>query len=188
MLRLCSYNVENLFERAKVFDDTEWDVRDAGEEGGTAARILDAFADANAILAKRVYDARDKEEIVRLLNVLGLIGSDDSKFVRMRRNRGRLVERENGTARVVANGRDDWLGWLELQMEAVDEQATRNIARVIRDVDAQVLVVEAEHRPSLSRFNEQVLQPIAGWCYEHILVMDGNDERGIDVGLCCRGQ
>lgn len=53
-------------------------------------------------------------------------------------------------------------------------------AQVIKDVDAHILaVVEAEHRPSLERFNDQLL----GSAYRHIMLVDGNDERGIDVGL-----
>lgn len=187
MLRLATYNVENLFERAMLFGHTEWAGDQAGEQGNTATRILDAYAKASTVLARHTYSQEDKDEIVRLIDILGLTDSDDSKYVLLRRNRGRLLERNNGTVRVVADGRDDWLGWLELKMEAVNEQATRNTGRVINNINADVLVVvEAEHRPSLLRFNEQVLQPVVGWRYDHILVMDGNDARGIDVGLCCR--
>ena len=53
-------------------------------------------------------------------------------------------------------------------------------ARVIGDVAADVLaVVEAEDRPSLARFNDELL---AGR-YGHCMLIDGNDTRGIDVGI-----
>ena len=65
--------------------------------------------------------------------------------------------------------------------------SAENTARVLRDVDADlVVVVEAEDRISLCRFNEQVLEGIGGRPYDHIMLIDGNDERGIDVGLLTR--
>ena len=51
---------------------------------------------------------------------------------------------------------------------------------MIEDIDADIIgVVEAEDRPSLVRFNEEML----GNRYRHIMLIDGNDKRGIDVGL-----
>ncbi len=81
---------------------------------------------------------------------------------------------------IVAAGRGSWIGWLELATEAVNETGTRMTARVIADVDADILaIVEAEDRPSLIRLNEELL----GGRYRHLMLVDGNDERGIDVGI-----
>ena len=53
-------------------------------------------------------------------------------------------------------------------------------ARVIQDVGADIIgIVEAEDRPSLVRFNKELL----GGLYQHVMLVDGNDERGIDVGI-----
>jgi endonuclease/exonuclease/phosphatase family metal-dependent hydrolase len=72
---------------------------------------------------------------------------------------------------------------VELITEPVDEIAMRMTAQVIKDVDADILcVVEAEDRPSLARFNEELL----GGLYAHAMLIDGNDPRGIDVGLLCK--
>jgi endonuclease/exonuclease/phosphatase family metal-dependent hydrolase len=80
----------------------------------------------------------------------------------------------------VASGRAAWIGWIEPAREAVNEVGTRMSARVIRDVDADILaVVEAEDRPALVRFNEQLLAKR----YKHIMLIDGNDDRGIDVAI-----
>ncbi len=55
-------------------------------------------------------------------------------------------------------------------------------AAVITEVDANVLcVVEAEDRPSLVRMNIELLHDQ----YGHIMLVDGNDPRGIDIGLLC---
>jgi endonuclease/exonuclease/phosphatase family protein len=48
------------------------------------------------------------------------------------------------------------------------------------------LSIVAEHRIPLCRFNEQVVEAVGGRPYEHIMQIDGNDERGIDVGLMTR--
>jgi hypothetical protein len=47
-------------------------------------------------------------------------------------------------------------------------------------------VVEAESRPALARFSLGVLKAGGGNPYEHIMLIDGNDERGIDVGVLTR--
>lgn len=188
MLRLASYNVENLFERAKILNRDEWVDSDSGADRRDAARqMLTDFAKLNAVLAKDVYNDADKAEILALLEALGLGASDESKFVILRRNRRSLVKRTGGVTTVVAEGRDDWIGWLELKTEAVNEKATQNTARIIGKLRADIMVVvEAEHRPSLLRFNEQVIAPTAGWSFDHVALIDGNDERGIDVGLMSR--
>lgn len=60
-------------------------------------------------------------------------------------------------------------------------------SRVIQDVAADVLcVVEAENRPSLDRFNqERIPEPMT---YARVMLIDGNDSRGIDVGLMTTDQ
>src|SRR5262249_28592488 len=141
----------------------------------------------NSRLQNAVYSDADKKAIIDGLNALGLKKADESDFVILRQNHGRLLKRpRTGPMEIVAAGRDDWVGWLELNTEAVDEVATQMTARVVRDVNADVLaVVEAEDRIALLRFNDQLLKPISA-TYAHIMLIDGNDDRGIDVGLVAR--
>lgn len=190
MIRLASYNVENLFQRARILNRNEWvDSDGSGSRLAAARALLDATAKLNALLAEPVYTPAIKTQILATLDVLGLLQSDETKFVILRRNRGDLLRRpKNGDpVEVVAEGRSDWIGWVELKTEAVSEIATENTARVIGNVNADILaVVEAENRTSLLRFDEQVLRPTANSGYDHILLIDGNDERGIDVGIMTR--
>lgn len=176
-MKLASYNVENLFMRARALSGPGFSAE--GRE------ILKAQADINAVLGKDKYTTADKKRIVELLDTLGLKKSDESKFAILRQNRGHLVKRPAGKpVEVVADGRDDWIGWVDLTLEQVNEESTRNTARVIREIDADVLgVVEAENRPSLLRFCRDVMPAVDGTPYDHIMLIDGNDERGIDVGL-----
>lgn len=74
-------------------------------------------------------------------------------------------------------------GWVKLAKEAVDETATRMTARVIREISADILgLVEVEDRPALLRFNRDLL----GGLYRHVMLVDGNDDRGIDVAIMTR--
>lgn len=179
-MKLASYNLENLFLRAHAMNGLTW---------ADGKRALEAHAELNAILAKQTYTGADKKKIVKLLTDLKLDKSDDGgPFALLRQNRGHLVKRPRGGAmEVVADGRADWIGWVELKREEVNEEATRNTARVIIDVAPDVLgVIEAESRPALVRFSQNVVTAQGGAPFEHAMLIDGNDERGIDVGLYTR--
>jgi endonuclease/exonuclease/phosphatase family metal-dependent hydrolase len=174
-MRLASFNVENLFNRAAVMNLDGWD------EGRP---ILDAVTELTNLLEQPVYATADKVQIIALLTQLGLEDSDTGPYVILRRNRGALVARRDTGLEIVADGRDDWIGWVELRKAAVNETAMMNTGRVIRDVNADVLaVVEAEDRIALQHFSEQILASVGGVPYPNIMLIDGNDARGIDVGL-----
>src|SRR5437762_444536 len=150
-MRLASFNFENLFDRAKAFN------QDTIADG---KKVLDTFGRLNKVFAKPAYNPADKKTILDGLDDLGVLKDDNAgEFVRLRQNRGKLLTRPRGApVRVVANGRDEWIGWLELKMEPVNEIATQNTARVIRDVTADILAtIEIDNRVALQRFNEQLL-------------------------------
>ncbi|AJO78208.1 endonuclease/exonuclease/phosphatase family protein [Pseudomonas chlororaphis] len=175
-MRLATYNVENLFNRAKAMNLEGW------AEGKP---VLEAFARLNQLLGEPTYSAQDKVRMVSLLTELGLAASDRGPFVILRQNRGSLVKRPKaGGLEIVANGRTEWVGSLELIEAPVDLEAMRNTARVMIDLKADVLaVVEAESRPALRDFNTEIIGGLGGPTFKHVMLIDGNDTRGIDVGL-----
>ncbi len=177
-MRIASFNIENLFSRARAMN------LDSLSEGKP---ILSDYNLLTNLLLKTQYTAEDKSSILELLDRLDLLTDDDSKYVLLRQNRGDLIKRpQTGAPEIVANGRGEWVGWLELKTEAVNEVATQMTARVIKDVNADILaVVEAEDRIALTHFNQQLLKPINAE-YSEIMLIDGNDERGIDVGLLAK--
>ncbi len=177
--RLAAYNVENMFDRPKAMDPTDW------EEGRP---VLAAHARVNELFGREEYDAGTRAEILDELDVLGLLRSDESRFAVLRKLRGKLLIRHrDGSTEVAARGRKDWVGWVELATETVSELSSRHTAMAIRDVGAQVLgVVEAESRPVLAGFSESLLRDVDWTPYDEVLLVDGNDLRGIDVGLLVR--
>lgn len=175
-MRIATFNVENLFSRAKAMNLATW---------ADGRPILDQYTRINKLIQKPNYTAADKADILDALAKLGLKKSDTAKYAILRQNKGRLIKRPSGGAApvIVATGRGDWVGWVELKKEAVDEIGMKMTARVVQDVNADVLaVVEAEDRIALTRFDEQLLKPIAA-AYGGVMLIDGNDERGIDVGV-----
>ncbi|HEY6740573.1 MAG TPA: endonuclease/exonuclease/phosphatase family protein, partial [Actinopolymorphaceae bacterium] len=182
---VASFNVENLFARPKAFDTTDW---------STGEPVLQAHQEFNDLIADRNYSAAAKQKMRDLLVELGVYyvnrhgavrrrTSPSPRWAWLRTNRGSF-DREprdpHASIEIVADGRADWIGWVELATEAVNEVGTRMTARVLRDIDADVVaVIEAEDRPSLVRLNAELLDG----AYGHVMLVDGNDTRGIDVGI-----
>jgi endonuclease/exonuclease/phosphatase family metal-dependent hydrolase len=176
-MRIASFNVENLFERAKAFNLED-------KEAGRV--VLERYARLNDLFNQPAYSKADKAEMVELLGKLGLAERDDGgEFALLRQNRGRLLRRPlAGGTEIIASGRADWIGWVELKSEPVNELAMQHTAMVIRDIGADVLaVVEADNRIALKKFSEIALEAIGGKPYEHVMLIDGNDDRAIDVAL-----
>jgi len=178
-MRIGSFNVESLFDRAIALSSSDW---------SQGRPILEAHARVNSLLNEPIYTDSVKAEILRLLRDLGVDKTDaGGKFARLRQNRGHLLKRSGGRVQVVASGRDDWIGWVELKTAPVDELATRHTAMVMRDLDAHVqAVVEADNRIALRDFSAIMLRNVGGTAFEHVMLIDGNDDRGIDVGILTR--
>jgi endonuclease/exonuclease/phosphatase family metal-dependent hydrolase len=186
-VKLATYNVENFFARAKALDSATW------AEGQPA---LAAFETFNKTAAEKTYTETDKATMLDSLETLKYLvrnkqgdlrpnrNAFDDAWAVLRENKGDfLVAPANKDPRIVATGRSSWQGWVELTVEPVDETATQMTAKVIQDVNADILCVsEADNRPNLNRFNLQNLDKL----YAHAMLVDGNDPRGIDVGLLCK--
>lgn len=182
-IRIGSFNVENLFERPKAMSQPM-------TAGGNP--VLDAHARVNTLLRLTEYTADVKAEILQHLATLGLERSDSAEFAVLQQVRGRLLKRPAAPApvEVVASGRADWIGWVDLTRERVDELAMTHTARVISDVDADVMaVVEADSRVALKHFTDAGVVTADGKpLFPRVMLVDGNDDRGIDVGLLAKGR
>ena len=96
------------------------------------------------------------------------------------------IKQDGSGVALKAKGRGDWLGWVELLKQTTNEVSIQNTARVVKAIDADILcIVEVDDRIALKRFNEFLLKK-ENVEYPHAMVIDGNDERGIDVGILSR--
>jgi len=190
-VRIASFNVESLFERPVAMNPKTKALAESSgplAEWKPGASVLGAFAQLNELLGKDSYEDADKATIVDLLKQLGLRRSDESKWAVLRQNRGRLLRRSPGKDPVVvAAGRASWLGWVELKKEPLSDVSIKNTGRVLKELAADVQgIVEAESRIALQGLSTRVLPNVGGTPFEHVMLIDGNDERGIDVGIMTR--
>jgi len=179
-MKLATFNVENLFDRPKAMN-----LPTVAE--GTP--ILKDHSRLTELIQRTKYTTAAQNEMLEIMKRhSGLLSNKESKFLILRDIRGKfLFKPKSGPATIVANGRGDWIGWFELKTGPVEETATENTARILGLLDADVLcLVEAEDRTGLKRFNQDVLPKVGVTPYEHVMLIDGNDDRGIDVAILCR--
>lgn len=184
VIKIASFNLENMFDRAIALSSSNWEI---GKPALEAHRAL------NLLFEKPVYSPVDKAEMLALLAQHDLLGSDGGPLLELRKIRGQLFrEVRVDTFEIVASGRRSWIGWVELKSEPVNEVATQNTARVIAAMGADIqAVVEAEDRTTMRLFNQRVISDIVmdgarAKPFDQVMLVDGNDERGIDVGLMTR--
>jgi endonuclease/exonuclease/phosphatase family metal-dependent hydrolase len=181
MLRIASFNLENLFTRPVAMNQ---------ENDAEGRQAIEDHAVANSIVSKDFYSQDDKIKLVQLSEKYKwhILNPPKNALVQLQKIRGKLFRKpQNSPLEVVANGRGDWVGWFELLRESVSWKATYNTGRVINEVNPDILItIEVENRPTLERFNEQVLKAKFNLSYPYFMVIDGNDQRGIDVGILSR--
>ena len=175
--RIASFNVENLFARPKVFNFRDKSV---------GAALLKRIGDFNKILKQSTYSDDDKVKLVQAFNV-GDPGNGEAPlkgFIQIREDRGKLWKKSNRVITgVSAGGRGDWDGGIEFLKAKFSEVGRENTGKVVRSVKADVAcIVEADNRPTLQGFDTHVLNSK----YRYEMLIDGNDRRGIDVGLYSR--
>lgn len=167
-LRAATFNVENLFSRARVLN-----LSDRLKAEG----ILIEVAGLNKLLGKAAYSATDKSAILQQAGKL-------KSYIEIREDRGKLFTGRGANRRVTASGAGAWDGAIEFKRADISEQARTSTADVNKAVRADVLcVVETESRPVLEDFNRDGLKTKK---FNYAMLIDGNDPRGIDVGLLSR--
>lgn len=163
--RAASFNLENLFSRAKILNH---------EDHRETSRLLDLVKELSALLKKDAYTDADRADILRL-------EKDLAAYITIRVDMGKLFTGTGAGKRVTARGKDDWAGIIDFKREKVSELARASTISAIKAVKADVMaVVEAENRIILHEFNSQGLGTRK---FGEVMCIDGNDQRGIDVGL-----
>lgn len=160
-LRISTLNCENLFSRPKIFHSPR------------SEELLGYASALNDELRKAVFDHAAIDALKDKLQGYAVVVDVKGKHT-------------------TAPGAADWLGWVELVRLRRDDRSIENTARVLADIDADIqCLCEVEDRPLLKRFHDemlvpQFLEPAGKAGYDHILLVDGNDDRGIDVALMSR--
>lgn len=178
-MRIATFNVENMFERPAAMN--------LPSQAATR-KVLEDFEALNVLIGESTYTPAVKAKILAIVaRQAGLAANGVSTFIRLREMRGKLLRIVAGQPELAVGGRNDWVGWFELVEEQVNAVALMNTARIVGLLKADALtVVEADDRLALDRFNRTVLPQVGATPFDHVMLVDGNDERGIDIGLLTR--
>ena len=167
-IRLASYNVENLFSRPKVL---------SLKDNNVIAKLLAEIAEFKALIELSSYagvEARIIELYARTKDYIEL-------NVRSRKDG---VPRDFLTETALkAKGAGDFVGFVEFKRAQFTGEQIENTARTIKAVKPDIqCFVEVEGREALRRFDTDILKNM----FDDMIVVDGNDPRGIDVALAAR--
>jgi endonuclease/exonuclease/phosphatase family metal-dependent hydrolase len=180
-MRIATFNVENLFSRVRALNaDTEKN-----------KRVMEDANRLQELISKKTYLPEDKAEMKQILERNNVEQQKKRNFF-IQQIRGHLYTAakqhppgKTVISKIKANGRADWAGWIEFDREVFDSAAVENTARVIAKIRADVLcLVEIENRPAMVEFNKRFLKGKRRYPYK--LLVDGNDPRGIDIGIFSR--
>ena len=78
-MRIAAYNVENLFDRPKAFNDDQPPER---------IQALTDHAELNRLFERQTYTAANRARMLELMDALGVLNSDNGPFVLIRKIRG----------------------------------------------------------------------------------------------------
>ena len=143
------------------------------------------IAELQSILEKASYSTADRDRAGRLYDELrsfigyNILRSEIGFYLFRRHDADGDGEKE--TYRLAPTRKDQWQGFLTYDRGAFSDETSRHAARVIKEVDADVLCInEVESRPVLDHFNANRLHRR----YAYNILIDGKtDPRGIDVGI-----
>lgn len=173
-MKIATFNIQNLFHRDKSLAKIQ-----------AENAVINWLDEMDHLIRKYSKTASDLNRIKYISLLLGFEKISSKSYAVMRKRGGELFFRECHTSgEIKANSLTDLSGWVTLQTIAVKRIATLNKARVIAEVNADVLVLqEVEDRNSLLEFNNQFLPKFNGVPYREFLVLQGNDGRGQEIGM-----
>lgn len=164
IIKIATFNCENLFSRPKIFND----------DAKRSLELLGYVTNLERELSRDVFNHKSIKDLEKKLEGYATINDI----------RGKPHDQ--------AKGAKEWLGSVEFVRDRFDDITMHNIARVIYDIDADLIcLVEVENRPLLKLFHDDLLfkkflKPAGKPGYNSLIIVDGNDPRGIDVAIMSR--
>lgn len=173
-MKLATFNIQNLFHRHKDLNKIPL---------GKCALLW--INEMDTLIRKRGKDPIDIDRIKELSFLIGFDKRDRNTYAIMRKRGGELYFQGRPSAtEMKANLITDWKGWAEIKTLPLDPVSIQNKARVIAEVNPDILLLqEVEDRSSLVQFNKELLPSFNGVPFREVVVLQGNDERGQEMAL-----
>lgn len=176
-MKIATFNIQNLFHRDRSFIEKPFN-----------NCSIDWQTEMDELLGKIKKTTEDNERLRELSLLVGIDNSYQLPYAVLRREAGFLfLKGKNYSKELKACELTDWNGWIALQNYPIDPISVENKARVIADVNPDILILqEIEDRASLAEFNEEFLPRLGCKAFQQTFVVQGNDKRGQEIGILTR--
>ena len=176
-MKIATFNIQNLFHRDK-----------SQIEKPVGKVFSDWISELDELMLQGNKSTGQHDRIKELLFLTGFEKSSPRPYAVLRRKAGFLYMKGlNQSVDNKAAELTNWNGWIELQTVPISSKATENKARVIADVNPDILLLqEIEDRASLEDFNQLILPKLGCKPYEHSFVIQGNEMNGLEMGILLR--
>ena len=176
-MKIATFNIQNLFHRDRSFLEKPFNKNKEEWE-----------KEVDQLLEKPIKSIQDNDRIRELACLVGIDKCNQLPYAVLRRKAGFLfLKGKNYSKELKASELTDWNGWIALQNYPLDPIAVENKARVIADVNPDILVLqEIEDRASLEEFNDEYLSRFGCKPFQKTCVMQGNSKRGQEIGILTR--
>ena len=169
MLRLATFNVENLFDRPAILN-----LNDQAQTNALLAKV----AELQNLIDLASYAAADKARILALDIEL-------NRYIEIQEDVGKLFTGKGANRRVSATGRSGWIGGIQFRRANFSGEQRENTAAMLKHIDADIqCLVEVEGNQALRSFNAELMNYRFK---QHLSIDSPNDPRGIDLGIYLRG-
>lgn len=173
-MKIATFNIQNLFHRNKDF------IKDP-----IGRCVKNWIQELDFLIRKPGKVSGDQDRIRELSFLLGFEKSRAQPYAIMRKKGGELFFRGcSSSGENKASDITKWNGWIEVQTVPLDPLAIQNKAKVMAEVNADILLLqEVEDRNSLVEFNSKFLPDFNAVPYKDLLVLQGNDGRGQELAV-----
>ena len=173
-MKLATFNIQNLFHRDR-----------SNSERTFGKCMSDWVRELDDLLKNNHRNVSNAERIQELSFLLGFDKTFHQPYAVMRRRAGFLfLKGKNYSKELAANEITDWNGWVSLQTVPIKTLAVKNKARVIAEIDPDILLLqEIEDRASLEEFNQEFLPEMGCSPFDEIFVVQGNDKNGLEMAI-----
>ncbi len=171
-MKIATFNMENIFFRDERLI-----------KKNTSSCLSSWMEEFEDLMSRGTKPHKNYMRLRELSFLLGFHQSALEPFVVLRRKAGQLyMRRRTGEAEIKAGFNSGWNGWIKLCSRPIHETAVENKARLISEVDPDILIVqEVEDRQSLLDFNDHYLPEEVR--FKNVYVLAGNDQFGREMGI-----
>ena len=173
-MKIATFNIQNLFYRHYDFFRKEQSVNSQNW-----------MQQLDCLLRKQPKSLDDTKRIEDLSYLLDFEAKQNLPYALLKNKGGDLCFSNYGIQKESrASFLTNWEGWVKVMNKPLHEKSVLSKAYVIGETNPDVLILQqVEDRASLVEFNREFLPLLKVSPYEHIMVVETNDPRGMGMGI-----